>query len=233
MSDCIVVRHGQTSLAPSTCFVGQVTLRVQLLSPTQVARCIVQGWPYTPDTLAICSWVAAEDGDAGALAVLTAPSRAPATSAAAWATSSNQGAFPGSNHNRGGRGEQPSASCHGSPHQHVRLCAVRVRCGAVSVGTTQGCASSAVSHAWSPCGCVYMTLLLPVPANLNGDVCPAGGMAASGSGQQNNDGHMNSMSKLPMSGSLPGSGDAQYNMGPANPSQHHSGSQAWASNEGV
>ncbi|KAL3143404.1 hypothetical protein ABBQ38_002227 [Trebouxia sp. C0009 RCD-2024] len=137
------------------------TLFKHLLSPTQVARCIVQGWPYTPDTLAICSWVAAEDGDASALAVLTAPSRAPATSgAAAWATSSNQNGFPASNHNRGA-------------------------------------------------------------------------MAASGSGQQNGDGHVNSMSKLPMSGSVPGSGDTQYSMGPANPSQHHSGSQAWALNVSV
>ena len=36
---------------------------VQMLSPTQVAKCIVQAYPYTPDTLAMCSWIAAEDGD--------------------------------------------------------------------------------------------------------------------------------------------------------------------------
>ena len=85
---------------------------VQLLTPTQVARCIVQGWPYTPDTLAICSWVAAEDGDAGALAVLTAPSRSANTSGgAAWAPASNQKGFTASEHNRAGRGEHLAASC--------------------------------------------------------------------------------------------------------------------------
>ena len=85
---------------------------VQLLTPTQVARCIVQGWPYTPDTLAICSWVAAEDGDAGALAVLTAPNRSANTSgAAAWAPPSSQNGFTASEHSRAGRGEHLAASC--------------------------------------------------------------------------------------------------------------------------
>ena len=40
-----------------------VLCSVQMLSPTQVAKCIVQAYPYTPDTLAMCSWIAAEDGD--------------------------------------------------------------------------------------------------------------------------------------------------------------------------
>ena len=85
---------------------------LQLLTPTQVARCIVQGWPYTPDTLAICSWVAAEDGDTGALAVLTAPTRAVATAGAStWAPPANQNGFTGPDHNRGGRGDSISTSC--------------------------------------------------------------------------------------------------------------------------
>ena len=66
-------------------------MSLQLLTPVQVARCIVQGWPYTPDTLAICSWVAAEDGDAGALAVLTAPTRPAPTAGANWAGTSQNG----------------------------------------------------------------------------------------------------------------------------------------------
>ena len=57
---------------------------------------MVQGWPYTPDTLAICSWVAAEDGDAGALAVLTASSRSAAPSNPSWGGVSAQASFPGS-----------------------------------------------------------------------------------------------------------------------------------------
>ena len=56
---------------------------------------MVQGWPYTPDTLAICSWVAAEDGDAGALAVLTASSRTAAPSNPSWGGASTQASFPG------------------------------------------------------------------------------------------------------------------------------------------
>lgn len=68
---------------------------LQLLTPVQVARCIVQGWPYTPDTLAICSWIAAEDGDAGALAVLTASSRPLPPNNASWGPVSTQPSFPG------------------------------------------------------------------------------------------------------------------------------------------
>lgn len=72
------------------------THQLQLLTPVQVARCMVQGWPYTPDTLAICSWVAAEDGDAGALAVLTASNNRPApASNASWGGISNPTSFPG------------------------------------------------------------------------------------------------------------------------------------------
>lgn len=120
-------QHQQTSSPLSSWSNVKRTLCVQLLSPTQVARCIVQGWPYTPDTLAICSWVAAEDGDAGALAVLTAPSRSAATSgAAAWPTSSNQNAFPAANHNRGGRGEHLTAAC---PWQHCVSACQAEHCG--------------------------------------------------------------------------------------------------------
>ena len=50
---------------------------------------------------------------------------------------------------------------------------------------------------------------------------------------QNADGHMNSLSQLPMSNPLAGSTDAQYDMGPSSSSQHHSGSQAWGLNEAV
>ena len=60
----------------------------------------------------------------------------------------------------------------------------------------------------------------------------SGSLPASASGQ-NGDGHVNSLPQLPMSGPLTGSNDAQYNMGPSNSSQHHSGPQAWAVNEAV
>lgn len=83
---------------------------VQLLTPVQVARCIVQGWPYTPDTLAICSWVAAEDGDAGALAVLTAPSRPTPSAGGNWAGPPQNGFSTGDLGSRGSRGEE--RACH-------------------------------------------------------------------------------------------------------------------------
>lgn len=83
------------------------TLFKHLLTPVQVARCIVQGWPYTPDTLAICSWVAAEDGDAGALAVLTAPTRSAPTAGANWAGTSQNGFAAGDLGSRGRRGSGP------------------------------------------------------------------------------------------------------------------------------
>ncbi|KAK9830041.1 hypothetical protein WJX72_009354 [[Myrmecia] bisecta] len=44
----------------------------QVLSPMQMARCIVQSYPWYPDTLAILTWVAADVGDADALALLNA-----------------------------------------------------------------------------------------------------------------------------------------------------------------
>ena len=43
---------------------------VQILTPVQCARCVVQAWPWSPDTLAICSWVAVEEGDSGAIDLL-------------------------------------------------------------------------------------------------------------------------------------------------------------------
>ncbi|KAK9814332.1 hypothetical protein WJX72_004099 [[Myrmecia] bisecta] len=43
------------------------TVFKHMLTPVQVARCMVQAYPWCPDTLAICSWVAAEDGDASAI----------------------------------------------------------------------------------------------------------------------------------------------------------------------
>ena len=82
---------------------------MQLLTPVQVARCIVQGWPYTPDTLAICSWIAAEDGDAGALAVLTAPNRPAAGSGGNWGGAPQQNGFAGGDlSSRGRRGKEMS-----------------------------------------------------------------------------------------------------------------------------
>ena len=87
-------------------------MSLQLLTPVQVARCIVQGWPYTPDTLAICSWVAAEDGDAGALAVLTAPTRSAPTAGASWAGTSQNGFAAGDLGSRGRRGTLPCTCCY-------------------------------------------------------------------------------------------------------------------------
>ncbi len=43
---------------------------MQILTPVQCARCVVQAWPWSPDTLAICSWVAVEEGDSGAIDLL-------------------------------------------------------------------------------------------------------------------------------------------------------------------
>lgn len=46
-------------------------LWVQLLTPVQVARLMVQAYPHTPDTLSLAAWIAAEDGDATAIALVT------------------------------------------------------------------------------------------------------------------------------------------------------------------
>lgn len=98
------------------------TLFKHLLTPVQVARCIVQGWPYTPDTLAICSWVAAEDGDAGALAVLTAPNRPAAGSGGNWGGAPQQNGFAGgdlSSRGRRGSGSLPANASGQSGDAHL------------------------------------------------------------------------------------------------------------------
>ena len=77
--------------------------------------------------------------------------------------------------------------------------------------------------------------------HLNLDLgCHDSGVCLTGSGSlppsasgQNIDGHVTSLQQQPMSGPLTGSNDAQYNMGPSNSSQHHSGPQAWGMNEAV
>ncbi|KAK9808190.1 hypothetical protein WJX73_006874 [Symbiochloris irregularis] len=43
----------------------------QIWTPLQTARSMVLSWPYTPDTFAIGSWVAAEQGDTSAMLVCT------------------------------------------------------------------------------------------------------------------------------------------------------------------
>ena len=47
-----------------------LSLRVQILTGEQMAQCLVAGYPWWPDTLAIATCVAAEVGEDGAAAAL-------------------------------------------------------------------------------------------------------------------------------------------------------------------
>ena len=47
-----------------------MTCDVQVSSPIQAARCLVQSFPWYPDTLCILTWIAAEAGDAHAMDLL-------------------------------------------------------------------------------------------------------------------------------------------------------------------
>ena len=50
---------------PKTCVV-----RMQILTPEQTARCLVRSYPWYPDSLTICTYVAAEMGDKAAMAMI-------------------------------------------------------------------------------------------------------------------------------------------------------------------
>lgn len=43
---------------------------MQVASPIQAARCLVQSFPWYPDTLCILTWIAAEAGDTEAMDLL-------------------------------------------------------------------------------------------------------------------------------------------------------------------
>ena len=43
---------------------------LQVASPIQAARCLVQSFPWYPDTLCILTWIAAEAGDSKAIDLL-------------------------------------------------------------------------------------------------------------------------------------------------------------------
>ena len=45
-------------------------LLLQVASPVQAARCLVQSFPWYPDTLCILTWIAAEAGDSKAMELL-------------------------------------------------------------------------------------------------------------------------------------------------------------------
>ena len=52
-----------------TCDIN-LSLILQVASPIQAARCLVQSFPWYPDTLCILTWIAAEAGDAKAIDLL-------------------------------------------------------------------------------------------------------------------------------------------------------------------
>lgn len=63
----------------------------QVLNSQQVAQFMIQSYPWTPDCLALCTWVAAEDGDAEALSMLAAEAQSKQAAAAAAAQTSSGG----------------------------------------------------------------------------------------------------------------------------------------------
>lgn len=191
-------------------------MSLQLLTPVQVARCIVQGWPYTPDTLAICSWVAAEDGDAGALAVLTAPTRSAPTAGANWAATSQNGFAAGDLGSRGRRG-----ICT----VFLVICLTLLTPSDLVLQRLMRLILNAECIAWKLRKGLrqshYCSIIL----------CSAGSgpLTANASGQSG-EGHLTSLAQLPMS--VP-SNDTAFDLGPSASTQHHSGSQAWSLNEPV
>ncbi len=52
-------------------------VRLQVLTPTQVARLLVQSYPWLPDMLSITSWAAYELGDTNVIGTLASQSAQP------------------------------------------------------------------------------------------------------------------------------------------------------------
>lgn len=67
------------------------TINKHVLNSQQVAQFMIQSYPWTPDCLALCTWVAAEDGDAEALSMLAAEAQSKQAAAAAAAQTSSGG----------------------------------------------------------------------------------------------------------------------------------------------
>ncbi|KAL4422839.1 hypothetical protein ABPG75_009036 [Micractinium tetrahymenae] len=64
------------------------TIYKHVFTSQQVAQFMIQSYPWTPDCLALCTWVAAEDGDAEALSMLAADAQSKQQQAAAAAAAS-------------------------------------------------------------------------------------------------------------------------------------------------
>lgn len=73
------------------------TIFKHVLTPLQVANFMIHSFPWSPDCLALTTWVAAQDGDAGALALLAAEAQSRQAAAANVASS-------GSGHGAAGSG---------------------------------------------------------------------------------------------------------------------------------
>jgi hypothetical protein len=67
------------------------TINKHVLNSQQVAQFMIQSYPWTPDCLALCTWVAAEDGDAEALSMLAAEAQSKQAAAAAAAAQTSSG----------------------------------------------------------------------------------------------------------------------------------------------
>jgi hypothetical protein len=70
------------------------SLPLQVFTSHQVAQFMIQAYPWTPDCLALCTWVAAEDGDAEALSMLAAEAQSKQAAAQAAAQAGSNVAGP-------------------------------------------------------------------------------------------------------------------------------------------
>lgn len=87
----------------------------QVFTSQQVAQFMIQSYPWTPDCLALCTWVAAEDGDAEALSLLAADAQSKQQAAAAAAASAAAPGVP-----------QASSGCSGGSGNTLSVAPVGV-----------------------------------------------------------------------------------------------------------
>lgn len=94
------------------------TIYKHVFTAQQAAQFMIQSYPWTPDCLALCTWVGAEDGDAEALSMLAAEAQSKhqqqQQAAAAAAAAQAAGTAGGAPQASGGSGTSPQAAAPGS-----------------------------------------------------------------------------------------------------------------------
>ncbi|KAI3430540.1 hypothetical protein D9Q98_005133 [Chlorella vulgaris] len=97
------------------------TIYKHVFTSHQVAQFMIQAYPWTPDCLALCTWVAAEDGDAEALSMLAAEAQSKQAAAQAAAQAGSNVAGPPTSGGSGNGNSSHGGGAAGTTPTHATL----------------------------------------------------------------------------------------------------------------